>query len=270
MIEFSSVEFQHPNGVLALKGIDLQIRTGEVTAIVGENGAGKTTLIKHTNGLLKPSRGAVKVFGVDTREESVAHLSRRVGIVFQNPNHQLFSESVEKEITFALGNFGFSEDVVEKRLNWALNSFGLEKYRSTSPMMLSGGEKKRLCLACVLAWDPDVLILDEPTVGQDYVQKERLLHTVQMLISQGKTVVIVSHDIEFIWPLQPRTVVMAGGRILADGPAKEIFRDNAVLEKARLLKPQLLDLSQRLGIEAGAFSDVYEAKRWLTHRLGRA
>lgn len=270
MIEFSSVEFQHPNGVLALKGIDLQIRTGEVTAIVGENGAGKTTLIKHTNGLLKPSRGTVKIFGVDTQEESVAHLSRRVGIVFQNPNHQLFSESVEKEITFALRNFGFSEDVVEKRLNWALNSFGLEKYRSTSPMMLSGGEKKRLCLAFVLAWDPDILILDEPTVGQDYVQKERLLHTVQMLISQGKTVVIVSHDIEFIWPLQPRTVVMAGGRILADGPAKEIFRDDAVLEKARLLKPQLLDLSQRLGIEAGAFSDVYEAKRWLTHRLGRA
>ncbi len=270
MIEFSSVEFQHPNGVLALKGIDLQIRTGEVTAIVGENGAGKTTLIKHTNGLLMPSHGTVKVFGVDTREESVAHLSRRVGIVFQNPNHQLFSESVEKEITFALRNFGFSEEVVEKRLNWALNSFGLEKYRSASPMLLSGGEKKRLCLAFVLSWDPDILILDEPTVGQDYVQKERLLQTVQLLISQGKTVVIVSHDIEFIWPLQPRTIVMAGGRILADGPAKEIFRDDAILEKARLLKPQLLDLSERLGIEAGAFSDVYEAKRWLMHRLGRS
>jgi energy-coupling factor transport system ATP-binding protein len=270
MIEFSSVEFQHPNGVWALKGVNLQIRTGEVTAIVGENGAGKTTLIKHTNGLLKPSRGNVNVFGVDTRKESVANLSRRVGIVFQNPNNQLFSESVEKEITFALKNFGLPEDAVATQLNWALKFFGLEKYRYTSPMLLSGGEKKRLCLAFVLAWDPDVLILDEPTVGQDYVQKERLLHTIRMLISQGKTVVIVSHDIEFIWPLQPRTVVMAGGRILADNSAKNIFQNDSLLQKARLLKPQLLDLSERLGIKSDVFSDVYAAKNWLTHHLERS
>ncbi|MFQ6134376.1 MAG: energy-coupling factor ABC transporter ATP-binding protein [Nitrososphaerales archaeon] len=268
MIEFSSVDFQHPNGVVALRGIDLQIRTGEVTAIVGENGAGKTTLIKHTNGLLKPTRGKVSVFGVDTRKESVAHLSRRIGIIFQNPDHQLFSESVENEIRFALKNFGFEEDVVTKRLNWALNFFGLERYRSTSPMLLSGGEKKRLCVASVLAWDPDVVILDEPTVGQDFVQKERLMHMIQMLVSQGKTAVIVSHDIEFIWPLQPRVVVMVGGRIVADGTAEDIFRDEEILRKARLVKPQLLDLSDRLSVKpSGAFSNVYDAKRWLIHRF---
>jgi len=268
MIEFYDVSFRHQNGIMALREINLKIETNTLTAIVGENGAGKTTLVRHINGLLKPSQGKVLVFGEDTKKQSVARLSRKVGIVFQNPDHQLFSDTVENEILFGLRNFGIEEK--HDRLEWALDFFDLSRYRNVSPMLLSGGEKKRLCIAFVLAWDPDVLILDEPTVGQDYVQKERLLHTVQMLISQGKTVVIVSHDIEFIWPLQPRTVVMAGGRILADGPAKEIFRDDAVLEKARLLKPQLLDLSQRLGIEAGAFSDVYEAKRWLTHRLGRA
>ncbi len=268
MIEFSSVDFRHLNGVEALKGVDLKIRTGEVTAIVGENGAGKTTLIKHTNGLLKPTSGRVSVFGVDTRKDSVAHLSRRIGIIFQNPDHQLFSESVEHEIRFALKNFGLPEDVVDKRLNWALNFFNLDRYRSSSHMLLSGGEKKRLCIATVLAWDPDVVILDEPTVGQDFIQKERLMHVIQQLESQGKTVVIVSHDIEFLWPLQPRVVVMAGGKIIADGGAEEIFRDNEILKKARLIKPQLLDLSDRLGVKpSGAFSDVFEAKQWLLHRV---
>jgi energy-coupling factor transport system ATP-binding protein len=268
MIEFSSVDFEHPNGVMALRGINLQIRTGEVTAIVGENGAGKTTLVKHTNGLLKPTHGKVSVFGVDTRKESVAHLSKRIGVIFQNPDHQLFSDSVENEIKFALTNFGFQEDVIANRLNWALNFFDLEKYRSTSPMLLSGGEKKRLCIASVLAWDPDVTILDEPTVGQDFVQKERLMNMIQMLVSQGKTVVIVSHDIEFIWPLQPRVVVMAGGKILADGRAEDIFRNEEILRKARLIKPQLLDLADGLRVKpAGAFPNVYDAKRWLIHRL---
>jgi len=268
MIEFSSVYFSHPNGVVALRGIDLQIRKGEVTAIVGENGAGKTTLIKHANGLLKPTKGVVKVFGVDTRKESVANLSRRVGIVFQNPDHQLFSESVENELKFALKNFGFEEDVIEKRVEWALHFFGLERYRATSPMLLSGGEKKRLCLASILTWDPEVVILDEPTVGQDYIQKEKLMHTLMMLIAQGKTVVIVSHDIEFIWPIQPRVIVMAEGRILADGSALDIFSNDALLEKARLVKPQLLDLADRLRVKpTHVFTNVHDAKRWLAQRL---
>ncbi len=268
MIEFASVDFQHPNGVIALKDIDLQIRKGEVTAIVGENGAGKTTLIKHTNGLLKPTNGRVSVFGLDTRKSSVAQLSRRIGIVFQNPDHQLFSDSVENEITFALKNFGFQEEVIAKRMNWALSYFDLERYRDVSPMLLSGGEKKRLCVASVLAWDPDVVIFDEPTVGQDFIQKDRLIRTIKAFVSQGKTIVIVSHDIEFIWPMRPRVIVMARGKILADGRSEEIFRNNEILMRARLIKPQLLDLSDRLGLKTSkAFFDVHEAKGWLLSRL---
>ena len=146
---------------------------------------------------------------------STAALARKVGIAFQNPDHQLFSDSVENEITFALKNFGFDEALIEKRLDWALGFFGLEEYRKSSPLILSGGEKKRLTLASILAWDPDVVVLDEPTVGQDAIQKEKLAEITRMLHSAGKTIIIVSHDVEFLWTLQPRLLVMkqgSGGR----------------------------------------------------------
>ena len=268
MIEFSSVEYRHPNGIIALRDIDLKIRTGEVLVIVGENGAGKTTLIKHTNGLLKPSKGKVSVFDLDTSKESVANLSRKVGIIFQNPNHQLFSESVENEVEFALKNFGFQEKLKVERLEWALNFFDLARYKTTSPILLSGGEKKRLCIASVLAWDPDVVVMDEPTVGQDFVQKERLTQVIRMLVSNGKAVVLVSHDIEFIWPLQPRVIVMSEGRIIADNKADKIFQNKEILDKSRIIKPQLQKLSEKLHVESpDAFSNVIDAKQWIISRL---
>ena len=268
MIEFSSVEYRHPNGVIALRDIDLKIRKGEVLGIVGENGAGKTTLIKHTNGLLKPSKGKVTAFDVDTNDESVANLSRKVGIIFQNPDHQIFSESVESEVKFALKNFGLQEEEIVERLDWALNFFDLERYRITSPILLSGGEKKRLCIASVLAWDPDVVVMDEPTVGQDFIQKERLTKIIQMLVAKGKTIVIVSHDIEFIWPLQPRVIVMCGGRIIADNNANKIFQDKEVLDKARIVIPQLQELSEKIqGKSSGTFSNVNDAKQWIISKI---
>ncbi len=140
-----------------------------------------------------------------------------MGIAFQNPDHQLFSDSVENEVSFALRNFGFPQELVSKRLDWALNFFGLEQYRKSSPLVLSGGEKKRLTLACILAWDPEVVVLDEPTVGQDSLQKEKLAQVFRMLQSTGKTIIIVSHDVEFLWPIQPRLLVMSGGKVVADG-----------------------------------------------------
>ncbi|HDI12316.1 MAG TPA: ABC transporter ATP-binding protein, partial [Candidatus Bathyarchaeota archaeon] len=196
MIEVRNVYFTYPNGVEALKEVSLHIDRGEFVAIMGQNGAGKTTLVKHFNGLLKPTKGEVLVDGVNTKEVSVATLARKVGYVFQNPDHQLFCETVEKEIAFALKNFGFDEELIKKRVDWALNLLGLSQYRESSPFMLSGGERKRLALASVLAWDPEVVILDEPTIGQDYAQKEKLRQFILQLKAQGKTVVIVTHDIE--------------------------------------------------------------------------
>ena len=174
MIEFKDVTFVHPTGTTALDHVSLTIGDGEALAVVGENGAGKTTLIKHITGLLKPTSGAVLVDGEDSRERTTAELSKKVGVAFQNPDHQLFSENVEEEIAFALRNFGFGEELVKQRVDWAINFFGLEEYRKSSPLTLSGGEKKRLTIACILSWDPGVVVLDEPTVGQDVIQKEKL------------------------------------------------------------------------------------------------
>ncbi len=264
MIEFRDVDFVHQNGVKALDSVSLKIDDGETVAIVGENGAGKTTLVKHVNGLLKPSSGSVFVGGDDTRNVSTAQLSLSVGVAFQNPDHQLFSESVEEEMAFALRNFGLSPEIVEQRVAWGLGLFGLAEYRKSSPLVLSGGEKKRLTLACILAWDPEVVILDEPTVGQDSIQKEKLGETIRMLRSAGKTVIVVSHDIEFLWPIQPRMVVMKAGRVVGDGEARVVMQDREVLDSARVAQPQLVSLYQSLARRPEEpFVDPLEARRWL-------
>lgn len=264
MIELQDVTFIHQNGVKALDGVSLKIDAGETVAIVGENGAGKTTLVKHVTGLLKPAAGRVLVDGRNATELSTAQISRKVGVAFQNPDHQLFSESVEEEMAFALRNFGFPPELVEERVKWGLELFGLEEYRKSSPLILSGGEKKRLTLACILAWDPEVVILDEPTVGQDSIQKEKLAGTIKMLASARKTVVVVSHDIEFLWPIQPRVVVMKSGRIVGDGPASKLMQDFQLLDSARVAQPQLVALHRALAEKPQApFVDPLEARRWM-------
>ncbi|MEM2280553.1 MAG: ATP-binding cassette domain-containing protein [Candidatus Bathyarchaeia archaeon] len=265
MIEVQDVYFTYPSGVEALKGVSLTIQDGEFVAIMGENGAGKTTLVKHFNGLLKPSKGKVLVDGVETTKVSVATLARKVGFVFQNPDHQLFCETVEEEIAFALRNFGFSEDVIEKRVTWALNLLGLTQYRKTSPFMLSGGERKRVALASVLAWDPKILIMDEPTIGQDYQQKEKLRQFISQLRAQDKTVVIVTHDVEFVAECNPRVLLMRGGKIVADGEAKQVLTDPKVLEQASIVPPQIAQIFMQLsdmGFPRDVI-DVYEAREIL-------
>ncbi len=267
LVEFRGVSFVHQSGVRALDGVTLSIREGEMVAIIGENGAGKTTLVRHANGLLKPSSGSVTVDGQDTRHISTAQLARKVGVAFQNPDHQIFSDSVEKEVSFALSNFGFDQALIDQRVDWALNSFGLDAYRKSSPLTLSGGEKKRLTLASILAWDPGLVILDEPTVGQDSVQKAKLAEIANGLYSSGKTLVIVSHDVEFLWALQPRTVVMRQGRVVGDGPCPRIMLDREMLTAARVTQPQLVRLYERLASKPETpFLDVPEAAGWISKR----
>jgi energy-coupling factor transport system ATP-binding protein len=269
MIEVKDVHFTYQNDVEALKGICLTIEEGEFVAIMGQNGAGKTTLVKHFNGLLKPSTGQVFVDGVDTKKVSVATLSRNVGFVFQNPDNQLFSETVEEEIAFALRNFNFSEEIIEKRITWALNLLGLTQYRKTSPFLLSGGERKRVALASVLAWDPAMLILDEPTIGQDYEQKEKLRQFIMQMKTQKKTVIIVTHDVEFVAECNPRVLLMREGKIIADGEARTILTDQDILTQASIVPPQiaqifleLRDLNVRLDV-----IDIYEAEKILLEML---
>lgn len=226
-------------GLPVLKGVALTVRTGEVLAIMGENGAGKTTLIKHFVGLLKPERGRVLVFGVDTREASVAQLARRVGVVFQNPDHQLFAESVEGEILFTLRNMGYLPDEAREICERVLKLFELDRYRGRSPYSLSVGERKRLAIAAVVSYNPDVLVLDEPTAGQDFFNKSKISRLIFGLKRQGKGVVVVTHDVEFAAQVADRVALMVDGRVIREGPAGEVLTDAEALKRARLTMPQI-------------------------------
>ena len=270
MIVVEDVHFSYPSKVEALKGVSLTINDGEFIAIMGQNGAGKSTLVKHFNGLLKPTSGSVRVDGVETTKSSVATLSRNVGFVFQNPDNQLFSETVEDEIAFALKNFGIEQEAIEKRVTWALNLLSLDQYRKTSPFLLSGGERKRVALASVLAWDPQMLILDEPTIGQDHEQKEKLRQFIMQMQTQKKTVVTVTHDVEFVAECNPRVVLMKEGKIVADGVGKEILTDPALLEMSSIVLPQIAQIFTKLsplGFPKDII-DIYEAKEIILKAKG--
>ncbi|MCW4016445.1 MAG: energy-coupling factor ABC transporter ATP-binding protein [Candidatus Bathyarchaeota archaeon] len=269
MLEVKDLFYAYPTGLEALKGINLTVDDGEFLAVMGQNGAGKTTLVKHFNGLLKPTSGEVLVDGVSTRDVSVAKLARTVGFVFQNPDHQLFSESVEEEIAFALKNFGFEETVIEKQVTWALNLLDVLEYRKTSPFMLSGGERKRVALASILAWDPNVIILDEPTIGQDHQQKEKLQQFILQLNAQKKTVVVVTHDVEFVAECNPRVILMRQGKVLVDGKAEKILTDPELLLQASIVPPQITQIFLELadfGLPTDVI-DVHVATKVLLNRL---
>jgi energy-coupling factor transport system ATP-binding protein len=269
MISVENVSFHYPTGSEVLQNVNLQIKDGEFIAIMGENGAGKTTLVKMFNGLLKPTLGKVLVDGVNTHEKSVAQLSRNVGLIFQNPDHQLFAETVADELAFSLRNFGFKEDAIQRRVTNLLTALDLERYEKASPFVLSGGERKRVALAAILSWDPKHVIMDEPTIGQDYLQKDRLRNFIVQLISQGKTVVIVTHDVEFVAECKPRVVLLSRGRIVGDGAATEILTNRPIIEQASLVMPQIATLMKSLK-DFGPppnIIEVYAARAFLSGKL---
>jgi len=271
LIEVENLCFAYPNGKDVLHNVYLKVQDGEFIAVMGENGAGKTTLIRHFNGLLKPSKGRVLVDGIDTKKSSVASLARIVGLVFQNPDHQLFCETVKDEVAFSLKNFGYPEEIVERRVRGILETLDLTSYMDSSPFMLSGGERKRVALASVLVWNPKHVVLDEPTIGQDYQQKDRLRNFILQLNTQGKTVIVVTHDVEFIAECKPRVVVLSRGRIVGDGPAVDILTDESIVNKASLVRPQISKLMSSLsdaGLPANVI-DLFTARTVLASKLER-
>ncbi|MHA1238204.1 MAG: energy-coupling factor ABC transporter ATP-binding protein [Candidatus Odinarchaeia archaeon] len=241
MIQIENLRYTYPDGSEALKGVSLEIDDGELLVIMGENGAGKTTLIKHLNGLLKPTSGRVVIDGIDTRIASVAELARKVGLVFQNADHQLFSETVEKEIIFTLQNLGFSEEEIPRLVEDVLDKLELTEYRHSSPFALSGGERKRVALASVVCAKPQILVLDEPTIGQDAYQKEKLCNLLRQFKEENKTIIVVTHDVEFAVENFHRAILMANGRIIADGEVREVLTNPKLIEKSSLLPPQITE-----------------------------
>ncbi|MFX0169804.1 MAG: energy-coupling factor ABC transporter ATP-binding protein [Candidatus Hodarchaeota archaeon] len=253
MIHFDGVHFHYDPGYPVLRDVCVHIQPGEVIGLMGENGAGKTTLVKHINGLLKPSSGTVTVDGVDTRDTTTALLARKVGFVFQNADHQLFADTLTDEVSFALRNLGFPEDEIRKRVTQFIDLVELTPYQDQSPFLLSGGERKRLALASVLCVEPNILILDEPTQAQDALQKQKLLDFIASFRSPEHILLLVTHDVEFAVKAVDRLIILSQGQILADGSPRQILSNPAILERARLLPPQLTQFAHRLAKEVNTF-----------------
>jgi len=268
MIIVKNLYHTYPSGIKALKNVSLKIEDGEFVCIMGENGAGKTTLVKHFNRLLDPTKGKIIIHGKDISQFSTALLSRKIGIVFQNPNNQLFCETVEKEIKFGLRNFGFSEREIKERTNWALEKLNLTEFRKNSPFELSEGEKKKIAMASIIAWNPSIIILDEPTIAQDYEQKRVLFKLMNDLWKEKKTIIMITHDVEFVADLCPRVILMSKGKIIADGPAENILTNKHLVEKTSLVIPHIGQVFADIPKIKEKIINIRNAKKELSSFLG--
>lgn len=250
-----------------LKSINLEIEKGESLAIIGQNGCGKTTLAKHLNALLKPTRGDVIVKSINTKNVETWELAKFVGHVFQYPESQIFADTIYNEVSFGPKNLGFSEEDVKNAVVSSLVRVDLHKNLDTRPDSLSTGEKGRLAIADVLAMMPEILILDEPTTGQDYRTCETIMKITKELVQTGKTVITISHDMELVAKWTDRVVVMADGRILKDGTPKEIFTDFELLQTVEIDPFQVSLLAKSLNFAEIPITvdDMAEVLvRWLT------
>jgi energy-coupling factor transport system ATP-binding protein len=248
-IEVSKLQFTYPSGVLALDGISLSIASGEQVAIVGQNGAGKTTLVKHLNGLLLPTSGTVLIGDWDTKEHSVAQLAHRVGYVFQNPDEQLFSKNVGIEVAFGPRNLGYDSDRIQALVNDALAMTELSDKTEMNPYDLSATWRKMVALASVIAMDTGIVIFDEPTTGQDAVNVARIANVTRALRERGKTIITITHDIDFCAENFERVIALSQGKVLLDGEANDVLGQEEILATTYVEPPQLTRLGKRLGFK---------------------
>lgn len=249
VIEVKNMHFAYNDGTEALRGINLNIRNGEFIALIGQNGAGKTTFAKTLNGLLKPTKGYVKCGGIDTKQKKVIKkLVREVGYVFQNPDHQLFNNGVEKEIAYAPKNVGLSDEEVQERVKEAANVAGIkDEYLSMHPFFLPKGLRQRVSIASILALQPKVIIVDEPTTGQDYKQSVEIMEFLKKLNEErGHTIIIITHEMDIVAKFAKRAIVLCQGKILMDGSTKEVFSRPDLLEQAYVKLPEVTQIAQAL------------------------
>ena len=253
-IDLDGVAFTYPDGTEALAGVDLAIVPGERVAIVGQNGSGKSTLVRHVNGLLRPTRGRVLLDGADTAGRHVAELARTVGLVFQNPDRQLFAGTARAEVAFGPRNLGRRSADLATAVDRALAAVGLDGAASANPYDLGFSRRKLLALASILAMDTPVVILDEPTTGQDAGGVARVQSIVADLAAAGRTVVAISHDLRFVAETFERVVVMRAGRIVLDGSPADVFAapNWEILASTYLEPPLVARLGHALGLRPTA------------------
>lgn len=244
VLSFQNVSFSY-NETANVKNLNVNVNRGDFIAITGSNGAGKSTFSKLCNGLLKPSSGDVYVLGQNTKKQKVSALAKHIGFLFQNPDRQICCSTVREEIAFSLKNNKVPADEIESRVENTIKEFGFNP--DTEPFNMSRGQRQRLCLACLIALNPEILVLDEPTTGLDYRECMEVMGKISMLNSNGTTVIMVCHDMEVVLDFARKIIVMNRGEILAEGEARTVLGDNALLEKARLLPPQIAQVAMKLG-----------------------
>jgi energy-coupling factor transport system ATP-binding protein len=247
VIRCRGLEHTYPNGFKALSGIDLEIRRGQMVAIVGQNGSGKTTLVKHFNGLLMPTAGTVEVNGRPTPEQGVFNLGKLVGYVFQNPDHQIFSDTVFDEIAYTLRLRKMDDAAIHERVAEALAAVGLAGFEKEDPFSLTKSGRQRVAVASVLAAKPEVLILDEPTTGLDYAEQRSMMELVRRLNKTGSTIIFVTHHMWVVAEYAHQVYVCKDGRILLEGTPREVFAHEKELTEAYLRPPHLVRFSNLLG-----------------------
>lgn len=267
-----------PFEMKALDNVSIKIEDGEFVALIGHTGSGKSTLIQHINGLLKPTSGQIIIDGIDITDKKIklAGIRKKVGLVFQYSEYQLFEETIEKDIAFGPKNLGLTEDEVDKRVKRAMNMVGLdyEMYKDVSPFDISGGQKRRVAIAGVVAMEPKVLILDEPTAGLDPKGRDEILYNIKELKKEyNMTIILVSHSMEDVAKLSSRIIVMQNGKVILDGEPKEVFKQVDLLENVGLAVPQVTYLIRELRKKGFDISDeiytIDEAKRQLLKILRR-
>jgi len=268
-IQVNHLDFAYPDGTKALDDINLSIQVGEFIALIGQNGSGKTTLSKLLNGLYKPTSGDVLVESLNSRVTPIVQMVRRVGYVFQNPDHQLFNNNCWDEIAYGPRNIQLSEEEVKVRVEEAAQVVGLpEIFYEEHPFFLSKGLRQRVAIASILALRPQVIIVDEPTTGQDARQSIEIMEFLKELNEKhGHTVIIITHDMYIVAEYTRRVILMSEGRILADGSTAEVFSQPDMLRKAFLEPPQITQLAQsvrELGFDPGTLTvqemvEQYEA-----------
>lgn len=248
VLETTDLNYVYHDGTHALKDINLKIRKGEKVAVMGPNGAGKSTLFLHFNGLIEASSGLVKVCGktITKDKELLSEIRQKVGIVFQNPNDQLFAPSVEEDVAFGPMNLGLSFDEVKQRTREALKMVGMEGYEKKAPYHLSGGQQKRVAIAGIIAMKPEIIILDEPTAGLDPQGVDEVLAIIDKLHEDGISILISSHDVELINEFAEKIFVLKKGRVIEKGTPEEIFSNHEILEEAHLKPPKLAQLLKML------------------------
>lgn len=237
-LDVAGLAFAYPDGHQALYGIDLRIERGERVALLGPNGAGKTTLVLHLNGILTAGRGTVAVGGLPVAKPHLQEIRRRVGIVFQDTDDQLFMPTVAEDVAFGPANFGVTGPELAARVDAALATVEMTEHRDRSPLHLSGGQRRRVALATVLACRPEILVLDEPSSNLDPVARRELAEVLLGLADHGgATMLMVTHDLPYALQLCPRSVVLDDGVVVADGPTRELLADPELLRRHRLELP---------------------------------